>query len=68
MAEMPELDGEDLRVMVRQRLAARSHWMVLLSDDERRYTPEILASTCGPSTSTPSTPMTAPWPTWGRCS
>jgi hypothetical protein len=31
-------------VMVRQRLQARSHWMILLSDQERSYTPEILAA------------------------
>jgi hypothetical protein len=44
MEQISKLDGEELRVMVRQRLQARSHWMILLSDQERSYTPEILAA------------------------
>jgi hypothetical protein len=44
MEQISKLDGEELRVMVRQRLQARSHWMILLSDQERSYTPEILTA------------------------
>jgi hypothetical protein len=44
MAAIPARDGDALRHLVRQRLAARSHWMVLLSDDERYHAPEILTA------------------------
>jgi hypothetical protein len=44
MPEIHELDAEDLRALVRQRLQARTHWMVLLSDQERHLTHAILAA------------------------
>jgi hypothetical protein len=44
---MPEpriepLDAEALRALVRQRLQARTHWMILLSEDERHHLDAIL--------------------------
>lgn len=44
MADVPELDHAELRTLVRQRLAALSHWMVLLCDQECDRTPELLAA------------------------
>jgi hypothetical protein len=42
MPEIEELDAETLRAMVRQRLQARTHWMILLSDHERHHLPDML--------------------------
>jgi hypothetical protein len=42
MEQISKLDAEDLRAMVRQRLMARSHWMILLSDDARHHLDDLL--------------------------
>jgi hypothetical protein len=42
MPEIEDLDAETLRAMVRQRLTARSHWMILLSDHQRHQLDAIL--------------------------
>jgi hypothetical protein len=44
MAPMPELNPDALRFLVRQRMTARSHWIVLLSDDERGHLSALLAA------------------------